>query len=403
MPDRVVQDPILELAHPDVLPNPYPAYARLRDTAPVFWHEGLASWMLTRHADCAAVLRDSQRFAADWRKVGEDVPSQVLSVQSLDPPEHTAVRRLLVAAMRSAPARDVRHMITAQTRQLLHQLSRRQSFDFITEFAEPIALQVICAWLGVPAPPLAEFIPAANTIAAGMDGGLWPDRVEAAMSARAELADLTATWLACPPESGIVRFLADRTTGARSRTSDPAHGSAGADEVDPAVLANSLRVLLHAGYASASKLIGLAGAVLLTQEDALRQHRAADPTLAAEELVRVCSPVQAIARACVEDTELAGVQVRAGDAVTLLLGAANRDPARFPEPDTPLWNRHPNPHLGFGRGAHSCLGSSLATQQLQIIVAMLADTCPAARAVAEPTYQSNLTLRGLEHLEVALR
>ncbi|MGH3749888.1 MAG: hypothetical protein ACRDT8_21095, partial [Micromonosporaceae bacterium] len=83
MPDRVVQDPILELAHPDVLPNPYPAYARLRDTAPVFWHEGLASWMLTRHADCAAVLRDSQRFAADWRKVGEDVPSQVLSVQSL--------------------------------------------------------------------------------------------------------------------------------------------------------------------------------------------------------------------------------------------------------------------------------------------------------------------------------
>src|SRR5262245_54655061 len=99
MQDILSPDPILALARPEVLADPYPAYAWLREHTPVFWYEPLGSWFLTRYADCVEVLRDNVQFGADWRRIGEQLPPHVLSVQTLDPPEHTAIRRLLMEAM----------------------------------------------------------------------------------------------------------------------------------------------------------------------------------------------------------------------------------------------------------------------------------------------------------------
>ncbi|MFD5325733.1 cytochrome P450 [Streptomyces sp. NPDC127092] len=381
-------DPIRGLARPGVLGNPYPAYARLRETTPVFWHELLGSWVLTRHADCLAVLTDSTRFASDWRRAGEDIPAPLLSVQTLDPPEHTAIRHLLLDGFRAQDRHALHERLDHQVRELLAELSRRPSFDLVGELAEPLALRFVTAFLGVPAPDLAWFVPMSRTVVDGMDAGLWPEKHEPAVAARAELAEYAGGWLADPPEDGLIAYVA-------------AH--ADASGVDPAVLRNSLRAVLHAGYESASRLLGNAAAALLTTPGALAAFRTAGPATGVDELVRYDAPVQADARVCVTDTEIGGVTVKAGDPVTLLLGAANRDPLRFAHPTELRLDRAPNPHLGFGRGAHACLGASMAIRLAGSVLGTLATDHPGARAVAEPRHRRNLTLRGLDRFEVTLR
>lgn len=381
-------DPILDLVQPDNLRNPYPAYALLREKQPVFWYEPLSSWILTRHADCVDVLRDSGRFAADWRRVGEEVPPQAVSIQTLDPPEHTAIRRLLVDAFRAQHVSKAERTVVEHTRRRLAELRNRSSFDIVTDFAEPLALSTITSYLGVPTPEAEWFVPAMNAVADGMDAGLWPERGERAMAARLQLSELAETWLADAPPDGLVGAVV---------------ASAKFQDVPHAFIANTLRVLLHAGYTSASKLLGLAVAALLHEHGSgLRALPAANQAAAMEELVRYTSPVQAMARVCVVNTTLGGNRIQAGQAVTLILGAANRDPTRFDKPDNLQLDRHPNPHLGFGRGAHSCLGSPFAVMQARVVLSVLADQHPALHLAGPPAYRHNLTLRGLQGLEVSV-
>ncbi|MER8048193.1 cytochrome P450 [Streptomyces sp. NPDC094032] len=387
--DRVAAaDPILRLADPSVLRDPYPSYAELRRNTPVFWHELLGSWVLTRHADCLAVLTDSARFASDWRRAGEEIPAPLLSVQTLDPPEHTAIRHLLLDGFRAQDRQALHKELDRQVGELLAELAPRPSFDLVGELAEPLALRFVTAFLGVPAPDLDWFVPMSRTVVDGMDAGLWPEKHEPAVAARAELAAYAGGWLADPPPTGLIAHVA-------------AHAESSG--VDPAVLRNSLRAVLHAGYESASRLLGNAAAALLTTPGALAAFRAAGPSTAVDELVRYDAPVQADARVCVADTELGGVTIKAGDPVTLLLGAANHDPLRFAHPTELRLDRAPNPHLGFGRGAHACLGASMAIRLAGSVLGTLATDHPQARAVAEPHHRRNLTLRGLDRFEVTLR
>lgn len=384
----IAGDPLLDLARPEVLRDPYPAYARLRETAPVFWHELLGSWVLTRHADCLAVLTDSARFASDWRRAGEDIPAPLLSVQTLDPPEHTAIRHLLLDGFRAQDRQALHERLESEVRTLFAGLETRPSFDFVGDLAEPLALRFIAAFLGVPAPDLDWFVPMSRTVVDGMDAGLWPEKNEPAVTARAELAAYAGGWLADPPKEGLIAYVAEHAE------------SSGVEET---ILRNSLRAVLHAGYESASRLLGNAAAALLTTPGALDAFRTAPLATAVDELVRYDAPVQADARVCVEDTDLGGVTIRAGDPVTLLLGAANHDPLRFARPTELRLDRAPNPHLGFGRGAHACLGASMAIRLAGSVLTTLAGRYPEARAVAEPCHRRNLTLRGLDRFEVTLR
>ncbi|MFB7511945.1 MULTISPECIES: cytochrome P450 [unclassified Streptomyces] len=380
-------DPLLDLAGPSNLRNPYPAYARMREETPVFWHETLGSWVLTRHADCLAVLTDSDRFASDWRRAGEDIPAPLLSVQTLDPPEHTAIRHLLLDGFRAQDRRALHDDLDHQIKDLLAELARRDSFDLVGELAEPVALRFVTAFLGVPAPELDWFVPMSRTVVDGMDAGLWPEKHEPAVAARARLAEYAGGWLADPPKDGLIAHVA-------------AH--AADSGVEETVLRNSLRAVLHAGYESASRLLGNAAAALLTTPGAPAAF-GATPAAAVDELIRYDAPVQADARVCVTDTALGGVTLRAGEPVTLLLGAANHDPLRFDHPTDLRLDRAPNPHLGFGRGAHACLGASMAIRLAGSVLGTLAREYPDARGVAEPEHRRNLTLRGLDRFQVALR
>ncbi|MGA8117388.1 MAG: cytochrome P450 [Actinocatenispora sp.] len=382
-------DPIRTLAQPDVLCDPYPAYARLRDENPVFFYEPLNSWMFSRYADCVTVLRDSARFAADWRRVGEAVPARAINMLTLDPPEHTVVRRLFMDVLREQDPATLERMIAGRTDDLLTTLARRDSFDVLADFAEPLALAASADYLGVPVPDTAWAHRMGLVVAAAMDAGLWPERGAPVQAAQEEFATLVDGWLADPPPAGILGSLARRVAGCG---------------VSPSVLANTVRGLLFSGYSSGSKLLALTAVALFDQRSvSLTDLRSADPVRATDELVRYAGPIHAVARACVVDTEVGGTTVLAGQAVTLLLGAANRDPDRFPAPDEVRLDRHPNPHLGFGRGPKSCLGSPFTAIFARVALGILADRYPSARAVGVPTYHQNLTLRSLDRFEVTLR
>jgi cytochrome P450 len=380
---------VATLMHEDTTRDPYPLYDDLRADTPVRWDGDLRTWVLTRYADVNGVLQDSGAFASDWRRGGEDLPLPVRSIQTLDLDEHSTVRRLFADGFRHADHRQLERRIGERVSGRCAELASRGSFDFVTELAEPVALATIAEFLGVELPAEEWFLPVSHTIVDGMDAGLWPETGPPALEARAELAAMAERWLAHPPGQGLLSYLAERLAGSG---------------VDHTVACNSVRVLLHAGFESASRLLGIALAALLAEPEGpgLAAFACADPALAVAELVRFSSPVQADARFCVQDRVIGGVVIRCGDEVTAMLGAANRDPEQFSEPHRLRLDRDPNRHLGFGRGTHACLGSALATLQARVVFTTLASHYPGARLVAAPVYRRNVTLRGLSRLEMSL-
>jgi cytochrome P450 len=367
--------------------NPYPIYDRLRETSPVCWSDLIGSWILTRYEDCATVLRNPASFASDWRRIRKDIPESMLSIQTLDPPEHTGIRRLLIDAVRALDYRSLERMVAGQVRARLERLSHREAFDYIAELAAPLALDTIIAVLGCPRPDPAWFFGLSQRIVDAMDSGIWPEAAGPGVAARAELASFAETWLTGPRPEGLAGYVATRAADFG---------------VARAVLLNSLRAVLHAGFESAGRLLGNGLAALLAERDALTRLNRSDPSRAVEEIVRFAAPVQADARACVAETQIGEQAITPGTPVTVLLGAANRDPARFARPGALDFARDPNPHLGFGRGAHSCLGQPLAVLQARVLFGMIAAEYPRIRTVSEPVYRRNLTLRGIARFEISL-
>ncbi|MFE9329317.1 cytochrome P450 [Streptomyces sp. NPDC006925] len=247
----------------------------------------------------------------------------------------------------------------------------------------------MCDFLGVAPPDGPWFEELSNAIVRGMDAGLEPERAEPGIKARAELSRMVSGWLETADEDGFL--CAARAARAQ------------APEVSEAVLTNSLRGVLHAGYESVSRLLGNALARLVDDPallDRAMAENALDPLV--DELLRLDGPVQADARACVADSELNGQRIRRGEVVVLLLGAADRDPEVFADPDAVDLTRRKGAHLAFGRGAHACLGAGLATLQLRAVLSALHTAGIGFRPQGPAEYEPTATLRGLRTLPVAV-
>ncbi|SER69320.1 cytochrome P450 [Streptomyces qinglanensis] len=385
------RDPLYDPLAPEVIAAPHAAYRRLREHRRVYWHAQLDSWVLTGHAECRKVLGDTTAFGSDFRRVGEAVPDAQLSVQSLDPPAHSAVRHLLVSALhvRSHTAvTDTAAQLAAGRLEALRG-DGAGTVDLVGGFARPLALHTMCDFLGVAPPDGPWFEEMSNAIVRSMDAGLDPARAEPGTRARAELSRMVGEWLETAGEDGFL----GAARAARAQ----------APEVSEAVLANSLRAVLHAGYESVSRLLGNALARLVDDPAllgrAMAQH-ALDPLV--DELLRLDGPVQADARVCVADSELGGRRIRHGEVVVLLLGAADRDPEVFADPDAVDLTRRKGAHLAFGRGAHACLGAGLATLQLRAVLSALHTAGIGFRPQGPAEYEHTATLRGLRTLPVAV-
>lgn len=369
---------------PGMLEDPYAVYARLRSEDPVHWHALLGAWVVSTYRDCLAILKDSRAFSCDFRKIGETVPEEFLSIQTIDPPLHEALRRPLIVALKRMGSAEWASNTVATFEIIIRDVDQ-DGFDFI-EFAERISSITMCTFLGIPVPSDEEALRSAQRdLILSMDAGLAPERASAGVQARAALSEMIRPWIESPPERGLIRHVDfDQGTEIRSH------------------LVNSLRNFFVAGYSSVSSTLGNVTEVLLRHGLLSGSQKVDISPVAFNELVRYGGAVQAVSRAVTDDTSLpSGRRLGKGDVVVAVLASANRDPTAFVSPDEIRLDRSPIRHLGFGQGAHACTGAQLAVS-LGVRVLDALTSKYLVLSAGPPVRRPSGTLRGLDLLPVRL-
>lgn len=374
----------------EILRDPYPVLAELREHAPVFWHTGMDSWVLTRYEDSVRVLRDHETFARDPRRNGGTVPEPSLSVQTLDPPQQSPVRSLFMTALRAqdlAGVEDRAHLLVGER---LDQLAEGGPFDVVAEIAVPLSVAVVADLLGVEPPLYEEFAAVSDAIMRSMDGGLTPALVEPGRVARQQLSDLVDSWFAASARPGLLARVQQAT-------------APGAEALTRLYVKNTARVMFQGGYSTMAAAIGNAVHTLFAHPGALDQMR--DRALLAtgvDELVRFDGPVQGTTRTAVRSCRIGGVEIAPGQKVVPQFAAANRDPAAFTRADDLVLDRTPNQHLGYGWGPHSCIGSTVAQAGLRALVTAFNDHPAQLVAAGEGVRRRTATMRAFDTLPAAL-
>jgi cytochrome P450 len=392
--DALTYNPFL----PEVRADPYPTYRALREADPVHRSPFMAMWILTRYEDVALVLRDP-RFLADrtqWDGFQElEGVDPTRSLLSLDPPDHTRMRTLVSKAFTPRMVERLRPQAQAIVDDALAAAAQRGGMELIEDLAYPLPVAVIAGMLGVPREDWPRFRAWSQVLVAGLDP----------LSIRE--ADRIARFTVA--QNAIYDYLGGVVAERRRRPADDLISALIAveergDALDERELIVMLVLLLVAGHETTVNLIGNGVHALLRNPDqlALLREQPALLDVAVEELLRWDSPVQLTARVVGEDLELGGRALRRGELVMTLLGAANRDPAQFPDPDRLDLARAPNQHLSFGRGIHFCLGAPLARLEGRVAIGELVRRFPDLRLAGEPERGETITLRGLRRLPLAV-
>ncbi|WP_336207482.1 cytochrome P450 [Nonomuraea sp. LPB2021202275-12-8] len=369
---------------PAFVREPYRRYAEIRQgDALLRTRAGLL--VATTHELCSAVLR-SPRFGhgdGPARNGGSDQP--VKSFLAMDPPDHTRLRGLVSKEFTPSMVKRLRPRIEAITAELIASLP--DEADLLTGFAYPLPVMVISEMLGVPAEDHERFRGWSETLARGLDPIVPPELAARTERDRQEFRAYFRSLIALRrerPGDDLLSALAQVE-----------------ELTEPELLATCV-LLLVAGHETTVNLIAN-GVLNLVRHETLASA-AERPKEVVEEVLRYDPPVQLTMRVALEDTELAGTPVPAGTHVLALIGAANRDPAAFPDPDRFDVDRAPGRHLAFGLGIHFCLGAPLARLEGEIALRALAEAAPKLELTEpEPPYKRNIVLRGLACLPVRLR
>ncbi|SNS72934.1 Cytochrome P450 [Asanoa hainanensis] len=392
------QTALTSLFMPDGRLDPYPAYDVLRAHAPAFDTPD-GRWFVTSHALTSRLLRDPGLRVADaadydgfwptWRD-NRGVASIVLSMLQTNAPDHTRVRRAAAATFTARRVAALRDVIAGQAEDLVKAMPAEA--DFMTAFAYPLPIGVICALLGIPESDRPWF----RQRAADLTAVLEPISTEEEM----RLADVAGRDL----EDYFIGLIAERQ-GNPQEDLTSALVAAAADEaaLTGAELLANLVLLLVAGFETTTNLLGTGIAILLERPE-LADRLRADPDLApayVEEMLRYDSPVQLTSRSTTEPLDAGdGLTLPAGAELTILLGAANRDPARYPDPhrfDPDRTNIQP---VSFGGGAHYCLGAPLARLEAQVAFPLLLTMLPRLSLATGAERRDRLVLRGYATLPV---
>jgi cytochrome P450 len=385
---------------PEFVADPYPTYHRLRAEAPVY-QSPLGFWVLTRYEDVVASLRDP-RFVKEpiasyvAARLGSPTPGAGLAMLDRDPPDHTRLRGLVNKAFTPRVVEVLRPNIQKFVDDLLDRVEGRNSMDLIEDFAYPIPVVVICEMLGVPVADRERFRTWGLDIARGLDAILLPLDSDVVIKSRAARTALGEYFR---------ELIADRRASPRADLlSDLIAAEEAGDKLNEEELLATCILLLVAGHETTVNLIGNGTLALLRHPAELKRLRE-NPrliTTAVEELLRFDGPVQRTARMPSEDVTVGGRTIAKNDLVMPFIGAADRDPAQFPDPDRLDITRTDNRHIAFGWGIHFCLGAPLARVEGQIAINSLLRRLPKlALATDRPEYRQSLTLRGLSTLPVA--
>ncbi len=390
---------MLDLRSPDFVADPYPFFAELRPRSPLLWHEQTGMWLALSYEYANAVLRH-RRLGRIWR---DREPAEYFEPFNLlhrnqmmenEPPSHTRLRGLVAKAFARGHVERLRPRIQALATGLLDRIGDRTEFDLLADYAEPLPVAVIAELLGVPEADRHLLRPWSNAIVKMYEYERTPDQQRTAVAAAREFADymrgLASTGRA-DPRNDLVSHLVQIEDGGERLSENE--------------LVASAILLLNAGHEASVNVFGNAMVALFRTPDELRRLRA-DPSVAEsgiEEMIRYDAPLQLFERTATADVEIGETVIARGEKVAALLGAANRDPAVFAEPDRLDVGRHPNPHIGFGAGIHHCLGAPLARLELQISVPALLRRFPKLGLAAEPQLRPTFVLRGYQSVPVVTR
>jgi cytochrome P450 len=398
--------PPLSLYHlldPEVLADPYPLYRRLRQEAPVHWDPYLHAWVVTRYADVSHVLLrfraartlDPERLVS--LGMGQLTPIAALMVRQmlfLDQPEHGRVRRLASVAFTPRRVARLREHIRQIAEDLVDDLGRQNRFDVIAGLASPLPAIVTAEMLGVPTSDH-EMLKSWSQDFAEMLGNFQhnPGRAKKVLRSVEEMVAYFGSAVrreAYEPTEGLVNALATAEVDGDRLSEEE-------------VVANVI-VTMVGGQETTTNLIGNGLLTLLRQPDQLAQLRS-NPDLmpsAVEELLRYESPSQHTARLAPPDAVLGGKDIPEGAAVIAVMGAANRDPERFGDPDRLELDREDNRHLAFGWAGHFCFGAPLARLEGQLAFEALLARFPSLSLAPDGAirWRPNLGLRGLTELHV---
>jgi cytochrome P450 len=393
---------------PDFFSDPYRAYAAIRAVAPAFFWEDYGFWCFARHADVSALFRDRRfgrqiqplmsRAELDWPEPKPHLePFDALerhSILELEPPEHTRLRNLVNRAFVSRRIEKLGPQIAALAHERIDAVADQGSADLIAEFAGPIPVAVIADLLGVPREMGRELVDWSHRMVAMYQFGVDREVEERAAEAAQAFA-------------GFVRGFARARRGdlgddliSQLLIAESEGGRLSEDELVATVI-----LLLNAGHEATVQAIGNGVKTMLDEGVDARLAFASESATAAtvEELLRFDPPLHLFQRHALEDAEVAGVRLKRGDRIGLLLGAANRDPERFPNPDAFDSTRTPNVHVSFGAGIHFCVGAPLARLELGVALPILFARLPGLRLAEPPRYRDGFHFHGFEALRVEWR
>jgi cytochrome P450 len=393
---------------PAFLQDPYPTYDRLRRESPIFFDDESGLWFCSRHEDVDFMLRDRRLGRAIDPEIlpkekvpapppPEYLPFTRLSANSMfdkEPPDHTRLKMLVHKVFTPRRATLLRDEIQAITDSLLDQIETGSEVDLIENFATPLPVQVIAELLGVPQEERHQLRPWSQAIVAMYELDHTEQEAERAIQAAESfstyLRDLARQRTLSPQEDLISELALVRESG---------------DKLSEDELIATCVLLLNAGHEATVNVIGNGLLALCNHRDQWQRllHNPALIETAVEEMMRFDTPLQLFQRWVLAPFDYKGLHLQPGMRLGLMFGAANRDPAVFPNPHHFDIGRTPNPHLAFGAGIHFCLGAPLARLELQIAFATLLRRFPNLQLVEpRPKFRPKYVIRGLESLIVKL-
>ena len=394
----------------EILQDPYPTYARLHEEGPLHYLDvgsKWAVWSIVSHAECASIAKDPRLSAKRAQQMLLPLPLSrqaeftelarmlALWLIFMDAPEHTRLRKLLNRGFSSAAIEGLRPQVEAIVDRMLKQLQPGSEVELLREFANPMPVRIISEMLGVPQEMHDTFVNWSRAIAVFRGT---PDRtVEQARAAQDALIELTDFFRKTVAErrrnkgNDLISLLIDIEEEGEVLTEEELYAQCIA--------------LLFAGHETTRNLIGNGMYTLLQHPREATELREKPEMIrsAVEELLRWESPVQFTARVLKEDIEVCGRPIRKGWTVLCMLGAANRDPKQFKDPNQLNLKRLNNQHLAFSAGLHFCIGAQLARLEGQIAILNLVQRFPDMKlAGPRPEWASTFGFRGLKSLSVIM-
>ncbi|MFJ3898207.1 MULTISPECIES: cytochrome P450 [unclassified Streptomyces] len=391
---------------PAFVSDPYPAYAELRERGRVTYYEPTDQWLVPRHADVSALLRDRRlgrtyqhRFThEDFGRTApppEHEPFHTLNdhgMLDLEPPDHTRIRRLVSKAFTPRTVERLRPYVSRLAGELVDSLVAKGGGDLLADVAEPLPVAVIAEMLGIPEADRAPLRPWSADICGMYE--LNPSEETAAKAVRASdefsayLRELIAARRRNPGDDLISGMIA-------------AHDEDDVRLTEQELISTAV-LLLNAGHEATVNSTVNGWWALFRNPDQLAALRADHSLIpsAVEELMRYDTPLQLFERWVLDEIEIDGTTIPRGAEIAMLFGSANHDPAVFTDPGRLDLTRTDNPHISFSAGIHYCIGAPLARIELAASMGALLEKAPTLRLAADPDRTPNFVIRGLEGLSV---